>query len=151
LLGGVLAIGLSSVSTYSRAAKVLRALGVKVAVVGFDADWKTNPIVAQCTAALVKQLRERGFEVELALWDVADGKGIDDLLAAGKQPDILQGEAVDRALVEIEKAAAVKAKPAAGAKASAGSGPDWRRDVTIQPEEHLVVAEVIEALAAADR
>ena len=31
-----------------------------------------------------KKLTRAGFTVELERWDIADGKGIDDLLAAGK-------------------------------------------------------------------
>jgi hypothetical protein len=32
-----------------------------------------------------------GLAVELERWDAADGKGIDDLLAAGKVPELLRG------------------------------------------------------------
>src|SRR5262249_2176305 len=50
---------------------------------------------------LVTDLQGNGFTVELETWDEQNGKGIDDLLAAGKVPLVLQGADVNKAVVEI--------------------------------------------------
>lgn len=139
VLSGTLTVGLSSVNTWRRATKVLRELGAKVVAVAFDSDWRTNKQVAGHLVSLIKRLRQRGFEVELELWDIADGKGIDDLLAAGKTPDVMQGDSVDKALEEIAKVAA--ATPAGTTRL----GP---RAIYVRPEEHEVIAEASAALAA---
>ena len=45
-------------------------------------------------------------EVRLEMWDPADGKGIDDLLAAGKQPAVVTGQEVLARIDEIGRSAA---------------------------------------------
>jgi putative DNA primase/helicase len=78
----------------------------------------------------------KGFTVELELWKAEDGKGIDDLLAAGKQPGVLTGdEAVDGAVREIvAEADKTDATPA---------GPSVRADVVNEAynDPHLLARE----------
>ena len=49
--------------------------------IAFDADADKNLRVAAARAALARELRTRGAEVAFVNWDIAQGKGIDDLLA----------------------------------------------------------------------
>jgi hypothetical protein len=99
---GMLTVGLPGVSAWRRAAPVLRELGAKTARLAYDADACHNRTVAESLSNLARHLRHRGFAVELKLWDEADGKGIDDLLAAGKTPDVVTGdEAIDSVLKRI--------------------------------------------------
>jgi P4 family phage/plasmid primase-like protien len=104
-LSGLFTLGLPSVSTWQRAAKALRQLGAKTVRLAFDMDAWKNRHVAEALFRLTADLRRRGFVVELERWDPADGKGIDDLLAAGKQPEVLSGEAATAAIEEMLQAA----------------------------------------------
>ncbi len=80
---------------------VLHEMGCKTARLAFDADSHTNPVVARALSSCAEALAEAGFAVELERWDAADGKGLDDLLMSGKEPELLQGEAARRAIREI--------------------------------------------------
>ena len=53
-------------------------------------------------AQLVKALEDQGLVVELEVWDAQAGKGIDDLLAAGKQPTVVTGVTPDMAIAREE-------------------------------------------------
>ncbi len=50
-------------------------------IIAFDADADKNEKVEVARSLLARELRMRGAEVALVTWDVAQGKGIDDLLA----------------------------------------------------------------------
>lgn len=105
-LSGTLTIGLPGVSAWRRAARILREFGATTARVAYDADACHNRNVAECLSNLVNHLRRHGFTVELEIWEEAEGKGIDDLLAAGKQPDLVTGEeAIDSIVKRIVKEA----------------------------------------------
>jgi putative DNA primase/helicase len=106
-LSGVLTLGLPGVSAWRKALAVVKAIGAQTVRVALDADARTNPNVARSLAGLVELLLQEGFDVELEQWDPADGKGIDDLLAAGKRPAVLTGEDVSRAVQAILAAAGV--------------------------------------------
>ena len=81
-------------------------MGARIVHVAFDMDARTKPGVAAALAACVKELIRLKYEVRLETWDPADGKGIDDLLAAGKQPAIVTGQEVLGKLEEIGRSAA---------------------------------------------
>lgn len=51
-------------------------------IIAFDADADTNDQVEVARNLLARELRMRGAEVAFVTWDIAQGKGIDDLLAA---------------------------------------------------------------------
>jgi hypothetical protein len=91
---------------------VLKALGCRTVRLAFDADAWSNPTVARSLSACAGALAEAGFAVELERWDEAEGKGLDDLLAAGKSPELLQGEAVPQAVRDILAAASAEEEPA---------------------------------------
>jgi hypothetical protein len=141
-LSGVFSIGLPGVATWRRAAGVLHDLQARTAVLAFDADARTKVNVAQALLSLVEDLHV-DVDVQLEVWDLADGKGIDDLLAAGKTPRLLTGDDVLPAAREILKAAAEAAGQHA-TPADAGSG---QPTVLIDTDEFRVNSEVIQALA----
>ena len=76
-------------------------MGVQLVHLAFDADAWTKPGVARHLADCAEGLQDAGFEVRLERWDAADGKGIDDLLAAGKQPEVVAGDRLLEVLGEL--------------------------------------------------
>ncbi len=65
-------------------------------IIAFDADADTNEKVELARTLLVRELRMRGAEVASVTWDIAQGKGIDDLLATLGPEKVLELlEAVD--------------------------------------------------------
>lgn len=127
-LSKILTVGIPGVNSWKRAAGVLKDIGAKAVRVAFDADARRNRTVARCLSHLIAHLRQKGFEVELELWNEADGKGIDDLLAAGKSPEVLTDTAaIDAAVAEIvteaEKADPAPSGPPAGKACEAFDDP----------------------------
>ena len=55
----------------------------------FDSDYRTNPGVARQLQACAKALAGEGFEVKFEVWPPALGKGLDDVLAAGGTPEVV--------------------------------------------------------------
>ena len=105
-LTGLPTIGISGVDQWKSALPILEAMGARVVHVAFDMDAWTKPGVAAALAACVKELIRLKYEVRLETWDPADGKGIDDLLAAGKQPAVVTGQEVLARIEEIGRSAA---------------------------------------------
>jgi hypothetical protein len=132
-LSGVVTVGLPGVTTWQRAAAVLAQLGARVTRLAFDADAGINLAVARPLASLAEDLRAKGVTVEVERWGLADGKGIDDLLAAGKKPEVLTGEAAF---------AAVSATLAAAARADVtpGVGPSEDGPVEEVDDPHRLAA-----------
>ncbi len=85
-------IGIAGVSNWPSALPVLQSLGVKLVYLAFDSDCQTKPHVARPLVELDTKLREQGYDVNIEIWNLEDGKGIDDLLASGKEPKVLAGE-----------------------------------------------------------
>jgi hypothetical protein len=100
-LTGLPTIGLPGVSTWRPALPILRELGCTTVRLAIDADARDKAAVARALAAVAEALPAVGIAVELERWDIHDGKGIDDLLAAGKTANVLTGEAVRQAISEI--------------------------------------------------
>lgn len=65
----------------------LKAHGVSEAVIAYDADAATNPVVAKNARELGDALQTSGIRVLYAWWE--EEKGLDDLFLAGKEPDLL--------------------------------------------------------------
>lgn len=153
-LSGVYTIGLPSVSGWRRAEPAARALEAKEVLVAFDADARRNRQVADALGRLVHDLQDRlgdTVAIKLELWPEADGKGIDDLLAAGKRPEVLSGEAMLAAVEEIQAAALAADPPPAGPNGGAGSSArNGRPRIVLSMEEHETIAEAIAALASND-
>jgi hypothetical protein len=94
-LDGMLTLGLSAgVGSWRQALPVLRTMKVTTVRIAFDADARANVHVARALQGCVRELMAAGFEVQLEVWDETTGKGIDDVLAAWHQPDVLKGQAM---------------------------------------------------------
>lgn len=72
--------------TGERPVDVLKRSGVRLAIVAYDADKETNKTVLDNQDELVDSLRNEHIYVAVAEWDIATGKGLDDLLVKGGKP-----------------------------------------------------------------
>lgn len=64
----------------------LKVFGVRILIIAYDADKHTNARVMQSQIRTIETLHAEGFQIGLAEWDGAYGKGLDDLLMNGKRP-----------------------------------------------------------------
>lgn len=85
-LSGVLTIAVPGVAVWRQALPVLQALQPARVLLSFDADWRQNPHVARALSQAAMALAEVGHTVVIEVWDASQGKGIDDLFAAGYTP-----------------------------------------------------------------
>jgi Domain of unknown function (DUF3854) len=104
-LSGLHAIGLPGVSMWASALPFLKTLPHPVIRLAFDMDASRNLQVAMALRQTARRLRAEGMAVQLEVWDEADGKGIDDLLAAGQTPTALTGAAMIDELNQIIRSA----------------------------------------------
>ncbi|MDZ4683817.1 MAG: DUF3854 domain-containing protein, partial [Planctomycetaceae bacterium] len=133
-------IAIGGVASWRGVLSVLHALGVKTVVVAFDADAATNATVADNLCRMVAGLRKEGFVVEVETWPAEQGKGIDDLLAAGGVPTLLTSEAaIDAHLAQL---------PTKGSGLATISEGDSRPTIVIGTDEHRVNDESVAALSA---
>lgn len=65
---------------------VMKAKGVKIFVVAYDADKAINKNVLDAEKQVVEAMRNEGLILGLAEWNMNNGKGIDDLLYKGYKP-----------------------------------------------------------------
>lgn len=108
-LSGILTLSFPGNQTWDRVLPLLEQIGAKVVLLAFDADADHNLSVARTLQDAYKRLSELGYEVRLETWQIADGKGIDDLLVAGKQPIVMAGDLCPNEIGCIVKAATAKA------------------------------------------
>jgi hypothetical protein len=85
-LSGILTLGLPGVGAWRLALPVLERLQPKLVLIAFDSDWRTNAHVSMALCDCAKHLHKAGFNCKVEDWHPSEGKGIDDLLAAGHQP-----------------------------------------------------------------
>ena len=104
-LTGMLTLGLPGVGAWRRSLSLLSSLGTRTVSLAFDADADHKWPVARALGQTARALHGAGFTVRLERWEGADGKGIDDLLAAGHTPDELDGSAVWHAILVIMRRA----------------------------------------------
>jgi hypothetical protein len=121
---GLPTLGVSGVSNWRASLPILKAMGVQVVTLAFDADAWTRPGVARELVGCAQGLLDADLELQIERWDLADGKGIDNLLAASKQPVIVAGPHVLASLAELtstaESAVEVTVSPS-----RAGDVEDW--------------------------
>lgn len=83
-------ISLPGVMTYSKLSgkplEDLKEKGCETIIICYDADKNSNKYVKTAEEELIKLLLNNEFNVYVAEWNIEDGKGIDDLLLAGKKP-----------------------------------------------------------------
>ena len=89
VLSGIPTLGIAGVSNWRPALAVLQSFCVASVLLAFDADCKTKPHVTSCLSDFTTALIDAGFDVKIETWNIEDGKGIDDLFAAGKSPQVL--------------------------------------------------------------
>jgi DNA primase len=85
---GVLTIAVPGVTLWRQALPILAALQPTQVLLAFDSDWRHNPYVARALAQATQALVEAGYTVGVETWNVSQGKGIDDVLAAGYTPTL---------------------------------------------------------------
>jgi hypothetical protein len=71
---------------WRKALPILQSLGIQLVLLAFDADWRSNPHVAQALRQAAFAMVQAGYEMQVEDWAPALGKGIDDLLVAGHTP-----------------------------------------------------------------
>ena len=98
VLGDLPALSVPGVGNWKPALDVLRGLGCSTVRLAFDADAWEKPHVAKHLSDCAGALVAAGFIVELDRWNADDGKGVDDLLAAGKKPTVLVGDQAQEAI-----------------------------------------------------
>jgi len=111
-LTGLPTVSIPGVNSWQAALAVLKTLNCKTVRLAFDADAWDKPIVARALSICADALAKAGFAIELERWDAADGKGLDDLLAAGKTPELLQGNAAVQTVRDMLAAASADEEPA---------------------------------------
>jgi hypothetical protein len=92
-------IGIPGVNTWPSVLPVIESLSPQRVHLAFDADCATKPNVAKCLLDLAEALVQLGLDVHIETWSIDDGKGIDDLLAAGHTPTV---RSIDEAKTYLE-------------------------------------------------
>jgi hypothetical protein len=87
-LSGVLSIGLPGVASWKLCLPVLEQIRPTTILLAFDGDWRSNPHVATALGECSKHLHKTGFNCKVEVWEPGEGKGIDDVLAAGYSPQL---------------------------------------------------------------
>ncbi len=86
-----------------------------------DSRWG-NHVRSSDAPREVAELSSSGFNIEVEWWDASDGKGIDDLLAAGKVPEVVAGYSLEAHMHDLQKAAGMTGGAAKSASAATGGG-----------------------------
>src|SRR5262249_1326838 len=91
-LDGVPTVAIAGATSWLSVFSVLTQFGAKTVRLAFDADARENRSVAQALAGFCKLVGLR-YDIQLEVWPLEKGKGIDDLLHAGGKPELLTGQA----------------------------------------------------------
>lgn len=105
VLSRIFTLSIPGVGAWRKGVEALKGLGAKTVKLAFDMDARHNITVARALKNTMKALIEEGFNVELEIWNEVDGKGIDDLYASGKAPEVITGDDALNAVEEILKTA----------------------------------------------
>jgi hypothetical protein len=89
ILSGIPTISAPGISNWQLGIPILKALGAHKVHLAFDQDDKAGTLTIMEKA--LYGLTRAGFEAVLEWWDGQLGKGVDDLLAAGNQPQTMTG------------------------------------------------------------
>jgi hypothetical protein len=131
-LSDMLTIGLPGVGAWRQLPRLLKQIGAKSIRIALDADACRKQAVGEALHSLTKRLLDRGFAVVLELWDENDGKGIDDLLVAGKQTELIEGERVETVARRIRDEAKAANPPSSNSSGGTSSS-----------ESHLPALDII--------
>lgn len=91
-LSGIPTISIPGVNSWRKVLPVLKQLEAKIVQVAFDADCRKEPAVARSLKDLFDAIRT-DYETLIEMWEPEDGKGIDDVLLAGKPTKLLNNVA----------------------------------------------------------
>ena len=133
-LSGVPTVSIAGVNTWKRVLPLVDELQPQRILIALDADFRTNVAVAAAVRGLVTTLSE-SRDVAVETWQLEDGKGIDDLLAAGHSPTILDGDDVATLLTELPLSATAIASQSS------------RVEILVGTDEHRVNDEAVAAMA----
>lgn len=84
---GAVVLGLPGKNSRKKLVETLRELGADEVVVALDSD-----VSEKERASLVSQLQLAGYKVRVAHWDAGLGKGLDNLLVGGGEPQVRKAE-----------------------------------------------------------
>jgi hypothetical protein len=90
VLSGLPTISVPGASNWRGCLHVLKALACRTVRLSFDADAPEKQHVGQALISCAESLAGEGYAVEFERW-AREHKGIDDLLAAGRTPEVLIG------------------------------------------------------------
>jgi hypothetical protein len=105
VLSGMLTVGLPGASMWRQGIPVIASLQAQRVVLAFDADARRKWSVARALQGAAGALQAAGFAVLFEVWPEQHGKGIDDLLAAGHRPEVVEGRALQQAVQAVVCAA----------------------------------------------
>lgn len=83
---GCIVVSVPGVSAIRGVLPALAELSSAEVVLAYDADMVTNPNVARSEMMLAHRLIDAGYRVARWTWELADAKGLDDLIALGLLP-----------------------------------------------------------------
>jgi hypothetical protein len=128
-LSSVVTVGMPGVGAWKQALPILKKLAPSKVLVAFDADARLKAQVAGPLVRLVEALRQEGYDVTVEVWPESAGKGIDDVLKAGKRDAIrlVRGAEVTDALAEIARIAGIRSKSVASSEAGEALSPEERK------------------------
>lgn len=118
---GVFTIGVAGTSSWRDAIAALKEIGCRRLLLSFDADAINNPQVARSLIEMYRYFVAEGYEVAVEEWQEQYAqdpklKGIDDLLSAGKVPNVLTGDAAEAFLAKLSPGASIIATAKARSK-----------------------------------
>lgn len=73
-------LAVPGVQQYKKFFPMLRKLNVKSVTIAYDMDMLTNKDVRNSVFKLIQALLKLGYKTRMAIWNLKDGKGIDDIL-----------------------------------------------------------------------
>ena len=111
-LSNVPTLGVSGTSGPGPLLELLKKHRPAVAMLSFDMDRFGNADVASAMVRLADALCAAGIVVQVETWNEADGKGIDDVLHAGKPTQVLAGPEADAHLDKLRAVAGLDADAA---------------------------------------
>lgn len=85
---GTTMLAVPGVNSWRIVMPVLKAMGTKTVNIAFDMDSMRNPQVALQLKEMIKELKENQLHANMVMWNIADGKGIDDVFSDLKFPQI---------------------------------------------------------------
>jgi hypothetical protein len=87
-LSSVPTISVPGVGQWRRCLPLLLQIRPGTLLIAWDADWRTKVEVRRPLVEMARLLVRSGFQVGVEMWPDSQGKGIDDLLAAGGHPQV---------------------------------------------------------------